>query len=82
MPVQILSIGAGHELVPAVVRIFFLFRVEDFSVFVTGDKRGGAPGVFRGVELHGGYDGEIGGFQTHVKGGDGLLLTDRVGVDP
>lgn len=45
MPVQILSIGAGHELVPAVVRIFFLFRVEDFSVFVTGDKRGGAPGV-------------------------------------
>lgn len=46
MPVQILSIGAGYELVPAVVRIFFLFRVEDLSVFVTGDKRGGAPGVF------------------------------------
>lgn len=30
MPVQILSIGAWYELVPAVVRIFFLFRVEDF----------------------------------------------------
>ena len=46
MPVQILSIGARYELVPAVVRIFFLFRVEDFSVFVTGDERGGAQVFF------------------------------------